>query len=150
MMSSSAARDVIQPARQRYLSLLFILQALLAVVVVAGTLSGLRDMREEVLKGHLRQASLQVRGFEDHVSQNLFLVDLMLTNLPELLADPRLGNAKNHGGLLQSIQRQMPALRSFPSPAPMAAYWQVRRPEMSGCRWICLPICRWLPLRERA
>ncbi len=113
MMSSSAARDVIQPARQRYLSLLFILQALLAVVVVAGTLSGLRDMREEVLKGHLRQASLQVRGFEDHVSQNLFLVDLMLTNLPELLADPRLGNAKNHGGLLQSIQRQMPALRSL-------------------------------------
>ena len=54
-MSSSAARDVIQPARQRYLSLLFSLQALLAIVVVAGTLLGLRDMREEVLKAYAQQ-----------------------------------------------------------------------------------------------
>ncbi|QIK37958.1 PAS domain-containing protein [Caldichromatium japonicum] len=112
-MPSSASRAKILPAQRRYLSLLVGLQVLLAIIVAAGTLLGLREMREEALAGHLRQASLQVRVFEDHVSQNIHLISLMLASLPELLADPHLDNARDHGDFLESIQRQMPALRSL-------------------------------------
>jgi PAS domain S-box-containing protein len=112
-MSPASVQDAVQVVRQRHIALLVALQALLATVVVAGTLMGLRDMREEALQGHLHQASLQVRGFEDHLSQNLHLVSLMLSSLPELLADPQLAKAGNHNLLLESIQRQMPALRSL-------------------------------------
>ncbi len=112
-MSPNGAGPALHPLRQRHLSLLVGLQVLLAIVVLTGTLLGVRDLREEALAGHLRQASLQVRSIEDHVSQNLHLIGLMLASLPELLVDPRPIAAQEHGKRLESIQRQMPAVRSL-------------------------------------
>lgn len=112
-MTVLTARGVPQPIRKPYLFLLVAMQVLLVVVVLGGTLLWMRDLRDEALSGHLRQTSLEVRGFEDQISQNLHLVSLMLANLPNLLADPGLGKIGSHGSRLEKIVRQVPALRSL-------------------------------------
>jgi diguanylate cyclase (GGDEF)-like protein/PAS domain S-box-containing protein len=98
---------------RRYLGLLIGLQTLLAIVVIAGVGYNIRQQRDKALAEHLSQASLQVRGIENHFTQSLYLASLTLANLPELVSNLDQGEAASARNALERIQRQFPTLRSL-------------------------------------
>ena len=100
------------PRTWRFTKLLIGLQILLAVSVVAGTLSHVLRLRQESLDQHLHQAESQARIFEDQLTQTLNLTSLTLQSLPETIRlEPEARQAAQQQ--LEQIQRRLLFLRSL-------------------------------------
>lgn len=103
-------------ARQPRRSFVFLaigLQVLLTIVVLAGALQHAREMRNSALNAQLNQIVTNVRGVEDHLTQTLYLVGLTLASLPGLSGYQPGQSALEAQAQLETIQRQMPVLRSL-------------------------------------
>jgi len=99
--------------RRAFVLLLIGLQALLVIAVVAGAFQYARLLRDNALKEQSNHAERNVQGAEEHLSQTLYLIERTLTNLPELSGFRPGQAATETQSRLETLQRQMPVLRSL-------------------------------------
>ncbi len=100
-------------ASRGFIALLIGVQALLALVVLVGSLNYVIKTREDALTHQMTEVASAVLRAEEQLTQTLYLVGLSLSNLDELSGysagryDPLVQQR------LESIKRQMPVLRSL-------------------------------------
>jgi len=101
---------------QRIIALLFGLLVFFVIGVSLALFSYVHRLKNDVLAGHLRDAEVHARMFEDQLTQTLTLAGLTLLTLPENVDFPKQGLPSAQartGSKLENIQRHLMFLRSL-------------------------------------
>ncbi len=101
---------------QKTIALLFGALAFLVIGISLALLSYVQRLKNDVLAGHLRDAEVHARVFEDQLTQSLTLAGLTLLTLPENVDFPKKGLPSAQapiGTKLENIQRHLMFLRSL-------------------------------------
>ena len=101
---------------KKIIALLFSLLVFFVIGVSLALFSYVQRLKNDVLAGHLRDAEVNARVFEDQLTQSLTLAGLTLLTLPENVDFPKQGLPAAQapiGSKLENIQRHLMFLRSL-------------------------------------